>query len=495
MTNSNPLSYLFLLLVFASKAMAADQPAKSPIRAEVGGSIPNQLPRPKVKDLKTRVYPTIGEIKITTDQFCGDGDVATYASRNPSVAFVTNSNVSFVLGYWFGEAGSTRPLPSADNWFPLGTTSLASDNANTTTMQSLAGNSQTSIMTLTANAVRGLSKHTGFRMPAQTAAVKKDAYFGIMMCPLGVLGTNTGNIPTAATIMQALADSIPASIPNLGDNGDPVNSMQKFSLNIESNRVGIEFEQSGNISLQDDALFLMAKDLQNFNYPGNAASIDDFRQVLNQMLGVNLLNLAEAFRNKSRCAEVPGVISSSQYWWEPFPLQLACEHLAGVVATLDKLRTAESLPSEAEFIESRQNMIKQLFKAAVVQRAEQALQAQTAALRPKNRCFDPSQPYVNKVMGSLLIDVGGSASANTLNMIHPEPLFALGGDAPYRTANGNAYTVYAASGAAKPLTIERGIEAASSSLMSRSFLLNFRVRGIGCGQNWYCQIDHTRLPL
>lgn len=491
----------FLFFCIAAQVEAGTTSANSSIKAEIGGSIPHQLPRPKTKELSNRHYPSLGDIRITTDQFCGDSDVAHYASTHPEVRFVTNGTVQFVLGYWLGVAGANRPLPTAQNWFPLGSTSLASDDASTTSMQPMGGGSQTSIMTLTRNAMRGLTRNTGFRMPAQAGSLRKDAHFGIMMCD-AVLGNAGSNMPVAYEVMQSFSEGVPNAVAAELEQGGPLSSMQKFALNVDSAGVSIDVVQSGNHSVQNDPLFSLAKDLQNLQFPQNVDDIDAYREAIADRLDNNngpgpaLSQLAQDFVTKPSCAQVYGVINNAaNYWWEPFPMQLACAQLNGIAALLSQLRDPASLPSQADFIETRQKIIERLVKAAFVQNAERAFNTQYASAQQTTRCFNPDRQYVDSVMGSLLIDVGGSAASNTLNMIHPEPYFAIGGDAPYRNATGNQYTIYAASSSARPTTIERGIVAAAPALQNRSFLLNYRVRGVGCGQNWYCQLPGVKQRL
>lgn len=493
-------SITLISLIGVNLSALAQSSAASRIKAEVGGTIRNQLPRPKSRVLKPQNYPKKGSIKLTTEQYCGDGDVAHYAQTHPSWSQVTTGNVQMVLGYWVGGGNETSSLPTADNWIPLGKTSLDSNYANTERMTVISkANDQLSIMALTSRSVNSLIHSAGYRMPASPGEEKYHVYYGVMMCKEILAPNNFGSRqPTVNEVQKALVQDIPGDISDALVNQKDLDKIETFSIYSTNDTVRVRLGKSESHSLKTDFFFKLAEKVALIDQPSSNA-LDKYLEDMGNLAPSELNTLYQQFPVATRCisSQITGVVSphaNRKFWWEAYPMQLTCKSIGGSSGTefkqaVTRLFAPTEVPKQNDFLDARDQVVAILYRTAVIQQVQEKMQTELVNLRPKDRCFDPSMDYVDKVMGSLLINVGGAQQSNTLTMVHPEPYFAIGGDAPYRDSNGNHYTIFNASSGVLPLTLERGGATPALDLNSKSFLLNFKVRGVGCAQNPYCLLE------
>jgi hypothetical protein len=359
-----------------------------------------------------------------------------------------------------------------------------------------------SAMSLVNQTVRGLAETTGYRMPATARDASFDAHFAVMMCkPILAPTSMSGKVPTPIEVQRSFASTIPGAISTALSNRGPLDNIGSISLAIGDDHVAIKIGKNESISVRDDFFFRLALDVATMEQP-SATALDAYQTAISGLVRPALLNLYRQFTTAKACTprEVQGIASAGPYWWEPYPLQLTCGALgvgSGVpfADLVQALVAPTALPSKEDFEAARGALADALVRAAIMQRAQEELHARYARIRPTERCFAPGSDYIDKVMGSMMIDVGSTQQTTSVKMKHPEPNFAIGGDAPYRGSSGNAHTIFDMGGSERPLTIERGARVTPPDLQTKSFMLRFNVRGIGCGTNFYCLRPDEPGPL
>ena len=176
LNNLHSLSKMIALSLLLSLTSFAN--ANSGV-SEVSGVVPNTLPHATMEDFKPNKYPRPGDVTVSTVQFCGDADVAHYASSHKNVDFVTNGKVKFVLGRW--TVSDPGKVPSKDNFIPLGYTELHSDGGHTIKLKDLKG-AETTGMSLVQKELKLIKKMTGMQMSSSRSGEKSYTYMGMMMC-------------------------------------------------------------------------------------------------------------------------------------------------------------------------------------------------------------------------------------------------------------------------------------------------------------------------
>lgn len=251
---------------------------------------------------------------------------------------------------------------------------------------------------------------------------------------------------------------------------------------------------------------------------------------------------SQAMSNKSICDASPGInFSATDYPWEVYRTNAACQMYHKVIAeelanfevaindifansdtnqnSCSGINTAVVYPScpaslnlsnisDNEYRQRKVQVNKKLLKIAGTPNAIQVAQDRLKTLIASNpsyainqgACFPitaGSGEFVKYIGSSVGVDidpdpaVAGSLilSIDKAAVVHPEPFFAIGGDAPYLTPSGNALTVFNnANGDAKFNSSFKVSIGMSSFVTATTGTANatFKIRSIGCSQNVYC---------
>lgn len=255
----------------------------------------------------------------------------------------------------------------------------------------------------------------------------------------------------------------------------------------------------------------------------------------------NRFNQAQA--NKSICDASPGInFTATDYPWEIYRTNAACqmyhkviaEEIANFEAAINDLfanadtnknactsvsptSVYPSCPaslnltniSDNEYRQRKVQVNKKLLKIAGTPNAIQVAQDRLKSLIASNpavyalnqgACFPltaGSGEFVKYIGSSVGInidpdpDVAGSLllTIDKAPVVHPEPFFAIGGDAPYLTPSGNSLAVFNnANGDAKFNSSFKVSLGMSSFVTATTGTANatFKIRSIGCSQNVYC---------
>ena len=113
----NKMMNLFMLLNFLPMALFAAGNIKKNSKVILSGNLlANSQVVPVGGQAKTVMASGSGKIRFSSTRYCGDGDVADYHDKNPSVQFyaVDKAETNIVVGYWLSPEGG---LDTAANKF------------------------------------------------------------------------------------------------------------------------------------------------------------------------------------------------------------------------------------------------------------------------------------------------------------------------------------------------------------------------------------------
>lgn len=466
------------------------------VQLSVGGTIRDHLPRPLDIKRSTAFYPALGTARLTTTQYCGDGDVASLGATRPAIDFVSSGSVAFVMGYWVMPEGASDPTPTADNWFPLGTASLAADSGSREDMTNLGHKGSTQkIISLMNDAYQSLASNTGYSMNAEPNPPKFSARFGVLMCKNIQSPSSTAQaFPMAHEVSRTFKSAVLSAIDKAIDDSTNIDQLDKFTVSSDEDGVKIKISGNGVSSVTSDSFFQLAKSIRDAPFPDKAEDVGKYQQEIPQAVRDQLLALHNQFYGRRSCtkADISAVQASGTFKWEAFSLQLTCYALSKFNGqTLDELIKAfllpVNLPEKKDYEATQDRLAKILTRAALMQQSQIAFQA--TYNRPKDTCFSSSSGYISKVMGSLPMNVTEGKATHSVTMTHPEPSFAIHEiDTVYSGTMGNYNAIFGMS--SEPFAdfiLTQGKVSTSKSLLSKSYLLRFNVRGIGCSNGpIYC---------
>ncbi len=480
-----PLGGLLALLFFLVPNASAG-PKVPGIQQSVGGTISNHLPRPRDDQRVIAEYPALGSIRLTTTQYCGDSDVASFSSANPGFDFVSNATVSFVLGYWIVPEGS-NPVPTESNWNPLGSGTLSSNNGSREDLTAIGKKGAVvSISQLVNNSLNSLASTVGYRMTSAGPAAKHELYYAVLMCRNTVNPSNAAlALPQPYDVGKSFQNRVLPDIEAAVLSANKIESLKNFGLSSDENGVKIN-ANGGPLSVANDPFYLLATSVMALVFPTAATDVPTYQQALAGPVWDKLSTLHGQFYGKANCirSEITGVENSGPFPWELTPLNLSCMALSAyngvsLDVTMKAFLMPANLPTEPEFIAAQLELAKALSKAAMMQQSQIAFAS--SYKRPKDTCFVNNQLYVNKVMGSQPINIVPGKSSVSSTMVHPEGSMAIGEVEKYRGANGNYNTIFKMSTEPfQPLILTEGQVATPDSVLTKSYLLRFNVRGIGC---------------
>jgi hypothetical protein len=462
------------------------------VQVSVGGSITNHLPRPRDDQRLLADYPEVGSVAISTIQYCGDADVALLSMASPKLEFVTHKNVSFVMGYWAAPAGSSNPIPTESNWFPLATGVLTSNNGRTETLNEIGRQGESrNILAMVNESLASLSTSAGFHMTAATPQ-KYDLYYGVLMCKNIMNPSSTSQpFPKPHAVTSSLQNAALSVIDSALTSATAITSVEKFAVATDADGVKLTVG-SGGESIANDYFYKLAQAVAALPFPASATDVTSYQQALAGDVWNKLAGLHSQFYSKATCSrnDITGIEPTTKFDWELYPMQLTCLALSGMDGrNLDNiikgfLMPAE-LPTAAQFQAAQLEVAKVLTRAALMQQSQIALNK--TYKRPKDNCVADNEIYLNKLLGSHPINVASMKTSHSAFMRHPEPMFAMGQFLTYTGAKGNYNSIFNMSMAPfEPMPLTQGQPKAPVSLMTKSYLLRFNVRGIGCLGVFYC---------
>ena len=148
---------------------------------------------------------------------------------------------------------------------------------------------------------------------------------------------------------------------------------------------------------------------------------------------------------------------------------------------------SEDAKADPSIFQAEKNeVVSRLIASAIMNQVQNELHNNTVNSRQQLSCVPSSGDYIDKIMGSIVFDLK-KANKTRYQMIHPEGNFAIGGDKPYRSGSGDAYTVFGMSGGGTPIESIPGKTPDFKDISTKALDLNFKVRGVGCSKNIYCQ--------
>ncbi len=483
----------------------------------VSGTISNVIPLAAPAKPQSVSYPAPGQIMFATDFVCGDGDVSSYASRNPGWKvydigkYGTTGKVTVVMGYWVASdtvASANSQLPTSSNFFPIAYTQPTADSDGNTVMmpagRKIAGaddqGSSSSFLYQHLKALREASTNA-YVMPGSTAATepKVQLYAGVMGCidpidPTALAPSAT--IPVAAELLAGFVGTtapIPSSISS-AITGDPL-TQKKLKLSFapstsvnSSNMFGTLSVTTGGDSLADgvdvtsDPLYVMAAAL-----------------LASSSSTAGLSQLASDLKTKTSCEAVGGA-SVGTLWYDPIGIQAVCASLNGD-GVADKITTHLTTPSDT----LKAAIGLSLVKAAFIKKA--MLQASAQYTASGLRCFGAPGKYWENVRQSFVFNLTPDngqmqAKMDKTKLIHPEGFYAISQYRYYQNAStGDLKTVFnmgvdsdggTPSGA---VALQRGSSSnpqAGNSLSGAAVKMDFTFSGLnGCaaGKPTLCTVD------
>ncbi|WP_141734217.1 hypothetical protein [Oligoflexus tunisiensis] len=493
-----PTAALTLSAFFTSPPLAQ---AEKGVQLSVGGTISNHLPRPRDDQRLLADYPELGSVRLSTIQYCGDADVAILSHASPALEFVTNKNVSFVLGYWATPANASNPIPTESTWFPLATGVLTSNNGRTETLAEIGKQGNTrNILEMVNESLTSLSMSAGFRMTASTPQ-NYNLYYSVMMCKNVLNPSSTSqSFPKPHTVTRSLQSAALSTIDSALTAATAVSSLEKFTVATDVDGVKLTVG-SGAGTIANDYFYKLAQAVSALPFPAAATDVTTYQQALAGDVWNRLAGLHSQFYGKATCSrnDITGIEPTGKFDWEPYPMQLTCLALSGLDGkNLDTILKGflmpAALPTEAQFLASQLEVAKVLTRAALMQQSQIALS--NTYQRPKDNCVADNQLYLNKLLGSQPINVASPKSSHSASMKHPEGSFAMGTINKYKGSNGNFNSVFGMSTETfQPMLLTQGQPTTPPSVMTKSYLLRFNVRGIGCLGIFYCKNDKDGGPI
>jgi len=220
-------------------------------------------------------------------------------------------------------------------------------------------------------------------------------------------------------------------------------------MSINSGALNISLGASGQFSLANNQLYIIAKDiLQYIEMPPAQGSDADKVSAYNALIrshGIydTLLPVQSAFSNKNvACSDIKingqSIFLTDKLWYYPAQkMNIECQSLNAnnrFVSDFNEFfklaNTVSDIPSSTVFIKNRSHLVSDLFESAVLY--ESQLQADVIYHNKETRrCFNTSNPYINTILnaGALKVSIknGGAdlVLAQPVDPIHHEAYFAI----------------------------------------------------------------------
>lgn len=486
-TYLNNFSIFLILTTFAEVGFGKNR------ISEVSGVIPNNLPMPMPTDYKMIEYNKPGELKVSTVQFCGDGDVAHYAKSHPNVSFVTKDTVKFVMGYWSSaqpvKSKNSKFLITNSNWNTLGYyEGMKSDQDSTTEFIDIDSGEKMSSMLLASKAMKRFERHKGYAMAPKKNSPQYATYLGVLMCkefekknPTGIKSEQLLQLFGGGQAIGSIQQSIKKDVID----GNMSNAAL-FSIQISNDTVSLS--PSGTTqTVAKHPFYALAKKIRVLKAP-NTNDLANYRASLDYQTKNQSVALANSLNSASDCRDLSGA-QKAKYWWEHVPQGATCAALG--TRYIEAVNELFALGASAEAIDPAQfdilkvELATRLITAAIIDQAQPTIHKQTVSNRAMMSCHPASGRYVDKIMGSIVLDL--SAKNEKFTMVHPEGNFAIGGDKPYSDDHYTIFSMAKQKGSA--ILQSSGHQPDYKKIMSKAIDLKFNVRGVGCGKNVYCSIE------
>jgi hypothetical protein len=481
----------------------APAPRVPTVRSSVSATVREALPGAQPRQGLPADFPLPGKLTVSATQFCGDGDVANFANTHPGWDHQEGGNVNVVFGYWVvGDGDVYYPVP--DDYFAIGSTSIAIGGAATTKMTPATGGTQVETLAAINTMMGMMSQLPGYALSASpTPKDQFRVFLAAMMCKSVTTPDVPKHDPIKVTVeFGDLKDQLQAAFHNaIGSASSWSNVKDAVTVKISDNGDTIRAKVGSGHSVKLDGSDPSDWAQKAFELPKPSGT--DLATYVNALKNVSFLgdvkSFAAEFEAKATCAEISRIDNAKRYPWEPYPLQLTCAaynygFLSGQAgslrARLEALTNPATLPSDAEFKRLKFALAEALAAGSLMQTAQIAFRDRADPL-PKQRCFtDPTSNYIDKVMASVVFRA--TPGSPEYVMSHPEGAFAV---AEYVNYYGNNdYTVFHMTSPPADhdygRLITRGASPATNAIyVPDKVVMRLNVRGVGCGTNVYCWND------
>lgn len=491
-------------------------------------------------------YTPPGNLNVTARRFCGDGDVANFASRYPNFQFVPSNQpkLDVIVGYWIVENGSSDILPNRNNWFPIvyKKVDIAANNTSTT---SEGGRFLPFNHSTVGPNVNGLDLIRNELVNVYNTATKSylsqkdyNLYAAVLSCvdpDYGEEMTIEGQAPykpSPIEIINSLGqfESVVSDSLNGLLDEEKISKMKK--LLIESNPAALQNSQNPKpykysfgeegLNLENTELFKIFKDIMRIQYPqGQNAQEQDLESFKASLSNEQVKSRVSGFTGDkiNFCNSLGATTSGAQKSFdklEPFILNLTCKNLYLDTALGDAYRNLfnpSEKPNPNTFDNLKKNLAKRFLVAAGYQVAQEHFNNNIFITR--TGCFNrPGQNSIGRIVASYPLKFEFSSTpsggkyilkTNSYNHLHPESLFAISDFSRYFQNNFLAIfgqvqpsqgttdlnVIRNSNSIALPLSNQPLLE--SKPVNNQSFdgvplNINFKVRSVGgnCNGTIYC---------
>ena len=443
--------------------------ANAKVAGKVGAHMKGFVPGAEKEKTKLIRYVKLGQVAFETERHCGDGDVAHLSQKVPDLDFAAkDSKIDIVAGYWISGGVTSGTEATYMKWIPSGKITVPSGQSATELIEigraALGPRTAKGVLEATKTKLTNLS---GFKLPSSPDN-KFNVHLGAMACMNGNI-TDTTKSPdtmTALDIAQSIQNINRAQIDQAVNvvMATPTVDFNKIAtLNVAMDtgfQLSTVLAPTGGIPITNDPLVKLGMSLVSTAHPcPTCVTPKQFTDQLKNVPAIKeAFNLAVQLGQAGNChaglsrvtvqAPSPNPVmarrfSSSQYWWEPFPLQLTCRQLIkppsgmGITTAINSLFGVTAVPDANSFNVMMRNIASSIVKAGAIQVLQNALQTQPVIggvdlrLTEQENCVrfmgkPDSALFIHKVISSLT--VGGTIHAKSnifTSTSHPESLFAL----------------------------------------------------------------------
>ncbi|RYZ95045.1 MAG: hypothetical protein EOP11_25540, partial [Proteobacteria bacterium] len=320
---------------------AAEGSVSSSVRAEIKDAIPGAVP----KATKSIYYPEPGKINISAVQYCGDGDVATFAQQHPNWQHQESSSMPVVLGYWVVPEGESA-LPTAANYFALGTTNVPVGGSyistfNPANSDPTDASKKMEMYKSAMDSIKAVAATKSYAMGTGAGSGDKFKMFlGAMMCktikdqgkydvmPAVASGTMANDV---YNILETAATSAAGKSSWSSIKGD-----MRAKLSVRAGGGFSAEADTGPVDL-DGPIADLAERVHDFDLPSVDTSLPIDDQLKNfqkafadASFADKLRRLGDGLDSSEKCSSVGnGVSAKEKFSWELYPLQLTCKALNG----------------------------------------------------------------------------------------------------------------------------------------------------------------------
>lgn len=422
-------------------------------------------------------------IAVSALRYCGDGDVASFSSSNPTFQFMPQSQTSIpvIAGFWVVEDTGSDVLPSNGsgsvpaNWFPVAykNISIAEKPSDVSSVDKFypVTHSDSNVSSLMAQMKSNLVGVYGLAKGAFKTNKSYKIMAGVFGCPdpdeSSVL-TSDGSGDYRASPVQ-LFQNLSQLDGDVSDVFDTTNFNQilqktkkiKIELKANKNDWGLGtsdarpykfvFGESGDTELSGQ-LYNRFKDILNVSMPDPATNdtLDKYKAAMQASNISSIMTNLSSADKIAYCNDqgADSSINSKIYGnLEIFPMNLTCKKLFDTDALANAAKdlfNPSSLPSADVFKQAQKNLAKRFLLAASLQAVQRTFNTASNYQPVRPGCFKKAaqQHLIHRLVASYPFTFQKSSGKYVIkgmgSVAHPEPSFAIGGYTAYFNSNNHA---------------------------------------------------------